>query len=67
LKTRAFTLIEMLITIAIIAIMASILLPGINRSKEAARRTLCFNFGKLSSRCKSTLLTTTAPSLRAAR
>jgi prepilin-type N-terminal cleavage/methylation domain-containing protein/prepilin-type processing-associated H-X9-DG protein len=43
LKTRAFTLVEVLITIAIIAIIASLLIPGINRSKEAARRTLCLN------------------------
>jgi prepilin-type N-terminal cleavage/methylation domain-containing protein/prepilin-type processing-associated H-X9-DG protein len=43
LKTRAFTLMEVLITIAIMGILASLLLPGINRSKESARRTLCHN------------------------
>jgi prepilin-type N-terminal cleavage/methylation domain-containing protein/prepilin-type processing-associated H-X9-DG protein len=43
LKSRAFTLVEVLITIAIIGILAGMLIPGINRSKESARRTLCLN------------------------
>ena len=42
-RQRAFTLIEMLVVIAIIAILASLLFPALRSALERGRRTACRN------------------------
>lgn len=42
-EIRAFTLVEMLVVIAIIAILAALLMPGLKRSLDLSRQVSCSN------------------------
>lgn len=43
LRTRAFTFVELLVTLAIVAMMVSLALPAIQTARESSRRAQCSN------------------------
>lgn len=50
-KRNAFTLIEVLVVVAIIALLVAVLLPSLSRARELSRRTVCLHNLKMLGQC----------------
>ncbi|GMV98551.1 MAG: prepilin-type N-terminal cleavage/methylation domain-containing protein [Phycisphaerae bacterium] len=50
-RRRAFTLIEVLVVVAIIALLVAILLPSLSRAREVSRRSVCLHNLKMLGQC----------------
>jgi len=50
-RRGAFTLIEVLVVVAIIALLVAILLPSLSRAREMSRRTICLHNTKMLGQC----------------
>lgn len=50
-RRGAFTLIEVLVVVAIIALLVAILLPSLSRAREVSRRTICLHNTKMLGQC----------------
>jgi prepilin-type N-terminal cleavage/methylation domain-containing protein len=51
LRRGAFTLIEILVVVAIIALLVAILLPSLSQAREMSRRTICLHNTKMLGEC----------------
>ncbi|CAN5388112.1 hypothetical protein BH10PLA1_BH10PLA1_03780 [soil metagenome] len=40
-KRRAFTIVELLVVLAIVAVLVALLMPAVNRIRQAAQSTVC--------------------------
>jgi len=40
-RSLGFTLVELLVVVAIVSLLAALILPGLRKAKEAAKRTIC--------------------------